>query len=70
MVGGHYCWGMGWGMWIAPVLIILVVYLLLRDGRPGRPLPGPDSPLDILKKRFARGEISREEFEAMKKDLQ
>lgn len=25
--------------------------------------------MDILKERYARGEISREEFEAMKKDL-
>ena len=31
---------------------------------------GADSKaMDILKKRYARGEISREEFESMKKDL-
>ena len=28
-----------------------------------------DSPLDILKKRYARGEINRQEFEDMKRDL-
>lgn len=29
-----------------------------------------ESALDILKKRYAQGEITREEFEAMKKDLE
>jgi len=31
---------------------------------------GPQTPLEILKIRFARGEITREEFERMKKDLE
>jgi len=30
----------------------------------------PESALDIVKKRYARGEINRQEFEAIKKDLQ
>jgi putative membrane protein len=28
-----------------------------------------ESPMDILKKRYARGEIIREDFERMKRDL-
>ena len=29
-----------------------------------------ESPLDVLKKRYAEGEISREEFERMRKDIE
>jgi putative membrane protein len=29
-----------------------------------------ESPLDILRRRYAKGEIAREEYEKMKKDLE
>lgn len=29
-----------------------------------------ESPIEILKKRYARGEISREEFESLKRELE
>jgi len=52
------------------VLVISgVVYLvrwLMSQGIAGR----PESSLDILKKRYARGEISKQEFEDMRRDLQ
>jgi len=34
-----------------------------------RPGGGADSALEILKRRYARGEISKEQFEEMKKDI-
>lgn len=52
------------------ILLIAVIYLAARSSK-GRKTEGglPDTPLEILKKRYARGEITKEQYEAMKKDL-
>jgi putative membrane protein len=64
-------WGGGWIMWLLIVaIIVLVVYLLVRGSWSGGPGPTPhETALDILKKRYARGEITKEQFDEMKKDL-
>jgi len=46
--------------------VIYMVRWLMGQGIAGR----PDSSLEILKKRYARGEISKQEFEEMRRDLQ
>ena len=75
MMGWGY--GMGWfGMifmaifWIALIIgvILLIRWVWVSTGKGGRP-GAEDSPLDILKRRYARGEIKKEEFEQMKKDM-
>jgi len=75
-------WMMGWGIvgWIVPIMmaifwaaIIIAVIVLIRwavkSGTIGKGIPKEESALEILQKRYARGEISREEFESMKKDI-
>ena len=73
--------GMGWGgMWFGGLFwliiiggIILAVVTMMNSNRrrdQSGSLPRQDSALDILKKRYASGEITKEEFERMKKDLQ
>ena len=71
-------WGFGiFGMvfmlvfWVLIIAgIVLVVRWLVEQGRPGSAsVSGGESALDILKKRYARGEIGKEEFERMKQDL-
>jgi putative membrane protein len=51
-----------WALAIAGILAI-IKWIFQADAGRG------DSPLDVVKKRYARGEISREEFEEKKKDL-
>ncbi len=76
--GMHPMWGW-WGLWglgmmlfmflfwaLVITAIVLGVRWLVRQGRP----EGSDSALEILRQRYARGEINREEFEAKRKDLQ
>ena len=71
--GGHWLWGV-----LAWVLIIVGAYYVVRwltgDLAPGnRPLrtTGPNSPaLDVLRERYVKGEISREEFLEKKQDLE
>ena len=65
--GNHY-WGMHWVWWIIWVVFMLWIFATPWD-IPGQRKP-KDSPLDLLKKRFAAGEINAEEFEERKKILE
>ncbi|MFA7383504.1 MAG: SHOCT domain-containing protein [Desulfurivibrionaceae bacterium] len=72
MMGWHVGNGMGWGgglyMLIIFVLIVVCGIMIVRWSL--RPGGREDSALEILKRRYARGELSKEQFEAMKKDIQ
>ncbi len=69
----HY--GFGYGgmfMWIILLIVIgLVIYFIVQaqNKKSGTPTQN-ESPMDILKRRYAKGEITREEYERMKKDLE
>lgn len=68
---GGYGWGLGWGWAIGLIIIILLVWVAVWTVRhnPGITQSGRNSALEILKERYARGEIDRSEFEEKKKDL-
>jgi putative membrane protein len=57
----------GWIFWIVIFGIVIWLVLTLTGKISGG--TGPESALDILKRRYAEGEISKEEFEEKKKDL-
>ncbi|RKY76212.1 hypothetical protein DRQ00_09180 [candidate division KSB1 bacterium] len=73
----HNLWG--WGgdggffmlaFWIVVIVgIIFLVKWIVEQSRSIAPSSSRDSALDILKKRYAKGEIDREEFEQKKRDI-
>ncbi|MGE4545629.1 MAG: SHOCT domain-containing protein [Pedobacter sp.] len=56
-----------WGLVIVGIVGI-IRWLAGRDHRQNR--SETETPLEILQKRYARGEIEREEYQRMKKDLE
>lgn len=50
--------GMGWIFWI--ILLGVVIWFIYYTSSQ---ISQKDTPLDILKKRYARGEIDKEEYE-------
>ena len=74
--------GMGWWMlwgglmmvlfWggIIALLVWMVQSLTRREDGQGQPGAPRRTALDIAKERYARGDISREEFEQIKRDLE
>jgi putative membrane protein len=75
--GWHPMWGM-WGAWGVGMLLVMLTFWvfaiialvagirwLIGQGRQ----PGRDHALEILRERYARGEVSKEEFDAKKRDL-
>ncbi len=50
--------------------VVLLVVWLLRSANWTSQASSPDSAIEILKARYAKGEITKEQFDAMKRDLQ
>jgi putative membrane protein len=77
---GRFAYGhaASWLSWLGPVamcilwalfvtaMVTLIVYLV----RHGRRLGTQSTAMAILKERYARGEVTKEEFEQKSKDLQ
>jgi len=73
MMGSGLWWAspwywLGWA-WVLALLVLIVIAFVWSMRRASRPAPNTESPFDILKRRYARGEISPEQFEAMKRQL-
>ena len=79
MMGGGMMGGMmgfGWLIMVLPILLIvyLVSSLIDRNETPRERSPqygqyGPETPMQILERRYASGDISREDFFKMKEEI-
>lgn len=63
--------GMGWWWLIGIIVFILVTWFIVKNANiRNRPYyPGNKSAIDLLKDRYAKGEIDKKEFEERKKGL-
>jgi uncharacterized membrane protein len=59
----------GWAGVVAALVALLVGLVMTNTLRRPRPLAPPDSALEILHQRYARGELSPQEFETIRRDL-
>lgn len=74
---GYGGWGMGLSMilmvvfWVAVIVGVVLLIRWLVEGAGGGKTHGGgrETPLEILKKRYAAGEIDKKEYEEKKKEL-
>jgi putative membrane protein len=72
--GGPWFWGPGlWFLGPLMMLVFLAAAVALAIGVMRRTCKGrglrQDSAMEIVRARYAKGEITRDEFEAMRRDL-
>ncbi len=75
MDGWDHMMGFGYGgmfMWILFLaVIVLMVYFIVKASKPtSSDISFKENPLDILKRRYAKGDITQEKFDEMKKVLE
>ena len=74
--GANMGWGMGFGwifmvlFWTLIILGIIAIVKWLSGGSVGNAGSPQKTALDILKERYARGEIEQEEYQTKKNDLE
>ncbi|WP_159518547.1 SHOCT domain-containing protein [Sunxiuqinia indica] len=72
MMGGGFGMGMGWWWIIGIIVLIAIVWPIVQRSNRNN-ITGQEprkSALDILKERYASGEIDKQEFEERKKDIE
>ena len=68
---GGWGFGMGAGMWLVWILVLVVFVALVKifSGSQGSTPPSHDEPMEILRRRYASGEIDDKEFARLRQEL-
>jgi len=69
---GPYMGGMGWWMavwWVFGIAVLVLIVWAIARAAGGVSPRAEDSPEAILKRRYARGELDREEYQRRLEDL-
>lgn len=61
--------GFHWGGWFFGFAFLPIIWWAVGSSSKDQNKRNSDSAIDILKERYARGEISKQEFEEKKRDL-
>ncbi len=69
MMGGLGLIGLLFNVVIIVGVVVLIVWAVKRFSAPGSSPSGSQSARDILQARYARGEITREQYQQMLSDL-
>jgi putative membrane protein len=69
MITAMLLMGLFWIVLLVGVGILLYALVTRWQGGQGRPLSGRDDPLALLRIRYARGEITREQYQEMYREL-
>lgn len=56
-----------WFFWIAIIIVALILYFLIRSTQRSGYSQSKENPIDILKRRYANGEITSKDFEERKR---
>ena len=64
---GTHGWGMGWWWIIVVIFLITIVWIVIKYVNQNQNSGSGKSALEILKERYASGEIDKQEFEEQKR---
>jgi len=71
MDGMNNVWGMGYGWIIGLIVLVVIIGLIVTaiKQKKNSNRPKYNSPMDILKTRYAKGEISKDEYEEKRRHI-